>query len=45
MVGRIETGLIHAEWLEREADGAGTVRERRGYSDFRVERGHILSHQ
>lgn len=44
MVGRVETGLIRAEWLEREADGAGTVRERRGYSDFRVERGHILSH-
>ena len=45
MVGRIETGLIHAEWLEKEADGAGVVRERRGYSDFRVERGAILSQQ
>ena len=45
MVGRIETGLIHAEWLEREADGAGTVRERRGYSDFRVDHGAILSQQ
>ena len=41
----IETGLVHAEWLEREADGAGTVRERRGYSDFRVERGAVLSQQ
>jgi ADP-ribose pyrophosphatase YjhB (NUDIX family)/ketosteroid isomerase-like protein len=45
MVGRIETGLIHAEWLEKEADGTGVVRERRGYSDFRVERGAILSQQ
>ncbi len=45
MVGLIETGLIHAEWLEREADGAGTVRERRGYSDFRIERGAIVSQQ
>lgn len=45
MVGLIETGLVHAEWLEREADGAGTVRERRGYSDFRVERGAVLSQQ
>ena len=45
MIGRIETGLMHAEWLERETDGTGTVRERRGYSDFRVERGAILSQQ
>lgn len=43
MVGRIETGTIHAEWLEREADGAGTVRERRGHSDFRVEHDAILT--
>lgn len=45
MIGRIETGLIHAEWLQREADGTGAVRERRGYSDFLIERGAILSHQ
>jgi 8-oxo-dGTP diphosphatase len=45
MVGRIETGLIHAEWLEREVDGAGTVRQRRGYSNFRIERGAILTQQ
>ena len=45
MVGRIETGLIHAEWLEREADGAGAERERRGFSQFRVERGQILWQQ
>jgi 8-oxo-dGTP diphosphatase len=45
MVARIETGLIHAEWLEKEADGTGAVRERRGYSDFRIERGAILSQQ
>ena len=43
MVGLVENGLVHAEWLEREADGTGTVRERRGYSDFRVERGAVLS--
>lgn len=41
MVGRVETGLIHAEWLEREADGSGVVRERHGYSEFRVEEGAI----
>jgi len=43
MVGRIESGLIHAEWLERESDGVGTVRERRGYSDFRIEHGAIVT--
>lgn len=43
MIGRIETGLIHVEWLEREDDGGGIVRERRGYSDFRVERGAIVA--
>ncbi len=41
MVGRIEPGLVHAEWVEKEADGAGVVRERRGSSNFRVERGAI----
>ena len=42
MVGRIESGLVHAEWIEREvrADD-GLVRERRGYSDFVIEGGHI----
>jgi 8-oxo-dGTP diphosphatase len=45
MVGRIETGLIHAEWLEREADGAGAERERRGFSQFRIQGGHILWQQ
>ena len=43
MVGRIENGLIHVEWLEREADGTGLVRERRGYTDFQVERGAIAA--
>jgi ADP-ribose pyrophosphatase YjhB (NUDIX family) len=42
MVGRIESGLVHAEWIEREVRGAdGGVRERRGYSDFVIEGGHI----
>jgi len=42
MVGRIESGLVHAEWIEREVRGAdGVVRERRGYSDFVIEGGHI----
>ena len=40
MIGRIESGTIHAEWTEREVRGA-TIRERRGYSDFVVEGGHI----
>ena len=40
MIGRIESGLIHAEWTERETR-EGTVRERRGYTDFIVEGGHI----
>jgi len=42
MVGRIESGLVHAEWIEREVRAAdGPVRERRGYSDFVIEGGHI----
>ena len=42
MVGRIESGLVHAEWIEREVRGPdGAVRERRGYSDFVIEGGHI----
>lgn len=45
MVGRIESGVIHAEWLEREADGSGAGRERRGYSQFRLERGRIVWQQ
>jgi 8-oxo-dGTP diphosphatase len=40
MIGRIESGLVHAEWMEREKRG-GIVRERRGYSDFLVQGGHI----
>lgn len=40
MVGRIESGAIHAEWTEREVQGE-TARERRGYSDFVIEGGHI----
>jgi 8-oxo-dGTP diphosphatase len=40
MIGRIESGLIHAEWTERETR-EGAVRERRGYTDFIVEGGHI----
>lgn len=45
MVGRIETGLIHAEWVECERNQAGHVRKRRGFSDFRVEHGAIQSQQ
>jgi ADP-ribose pyrophosphatase YjhB (NUDIX family) len=45
MVGLIETGVIHAEWLEREADASGTERERRGYSQFRIDRGRIAWQQ
>jgi ADP-ribose pyrophosphatase YjhB (NUDIX family) len=42
MIGRIESGLLHAEWIERERRAAnGVVRERRGYSDFVIEGGHI----
>jgi ADP-ribose pyrophosphatase YjhB (NUDIX family) len=41
MIGRIESGLVHAEWTEREQRGDGVVRERRGYSDFVIEGGHI----
>jgi 8-oxo-dGTP diphosphatase len=40
MIGRIESGLIHAEWAERETR-EGTIRERRGYTEFIVEGGHI----
>jgi 8-oxo-dGTP diphosphatase len=40
MIGRIESGSIHAEWTEREIR-EGAIRERRGYSDFVVEGGHI----
>jgi 8-oxo-dGTP diphosphatase len=42
MIGRIESGLIRAEWLERESRG-GSIRELHGYSDFVVEGGHILT--
>jgi 8-oxo-dGTP diphosphatase len=42
MIGRIESGLIHAEWVEREQrHPEGELRERRGYSDFVVEGGRI----
>src|SRR5262245_47575914 len=40
MIGRIESGLVHAEWTEREIRD-GVARERRGYTDFVVEGGHI----
>lgn len=45
MVGLIETGVIHAEWLEREADATGAERERRGYSQFRIDHGQIVWQQ
>jgi ADP-ribose pyrophosphatase YjhB (NUDIX family) len=45
MVGLIETGVIHAEWLEREADASGAERERRGYSQFRIDHGQIVWQQ
>lgn len=42
MIGRVESGLIHAEWVECERrQPGGVVRERRGYSDFVVEGGRI----
>jgi 8-oxo-dGTP diphosphatase len=41
MIGRIESGLIHAEWIERELGDGGGVRERRGYTDFVIEGGRI----
>ncbi len=44
MIGRVESGLIHAEWIERERkQPEGVVRERRGYSDFVVDGSHILT--
>jgi len=42
VIGRIESGTIHAEWTERERlSPASAVRERRGYSDFVIESGTI----
>lgn len=41
MIGRIESGLIHAEWAERESR-ARDVRDRQGVSDFAVEHGRIV---
>jgi 8-oxo-dGTP diphosphatase len=42
MIGRIESGLLHAEWIERERrPSTGVVRERRGYTDFVIEGAHI----
>jgi 8-oxo-dGTP diphosphatase len=42
MIGRIESGLLRAEWVERERRAAsGEIRERRGYSDFVIDGGHI----
>jgi 8-oxo-dGTP diphosphatase len=45
MVGRADSGLVRAEWLERVAAGAGVVRERHGWSEFLVERGAIVFQQ
>jgi ADP-ribose pyrophosphatase YjhB (NUDIX family) len=42
MIGRIESGLLHAEWVECERRREnGLLRERRGYTDFVIEGGHI----
>ena len=42
MIGRIESGMIHAEWVECERRDAVTPpRERRGYTDFVVNGGLI----
>ncbi len=42
MVGRVETGVIRAEWVERESRDAGRhVRERTGVSDFEIESSQI----
>lgn len=42
LIGHSESGLIHAEWLERERDsGSGACRERTGSSDFLIEGGRI----
>jgi 8-oxo-dGTP diphosphatase len=42
MVGRIDGGLIHAQWSEREQSVAGGTRERGGHSDFQIERDAIV---
>lgn len=42
MIGRIESGLLHAEWVEREQRAADrSIRERHGYTDFVIEGGRI----
>lgn len=45
MVGRVDTGVMRAEWVERESrDGGRQVRERTGVSDFELE-GSRITHQ
>jgi len=44
-IGRIETGIIHAEWTARERRrDTGDVVEQAGYEEFTVERG-LIHHQ
>jgi ADP-ribose pyrophosphatase YjhB (NUDIX family)/ketosteroid isomerase-like protein len=41
-IGRIETGVIHAEWTSRERDvETGEVGEQAGYDEFTIEAGQI----
>jgi ADP-ribose pyrophosphatase YjhB (NUDIX family)/ketosteroid isomerase-like protein len=41
-IGRIETGIIHAEWTARERTRAGDEpREQAGYDEFTIEQGLI----
>lgn len=40
-IGRIETGIVHAEWTARERPGDGPIREQAGYDEFAVEHGLI----
>jgi 8-oxo-dGTP diphosphatase len=43
-VGRVENGVIHAEWQERELDiSSGTMSERAGYSEFVIGDGQVTT--
>ena len=44
-IGRIETGVIHAEWTSREQGrGGGRTRAQAGYDEFTIEQG-LIRHQ
>lgn len=40
-IGRLENGLIRADWIEREQDPDGTMHARAGCSEFRIAHGRI----